>query len=75
MAKKIMQNIGGKDNVESVESCVTRLRLTLKDVSLVNESKIKQTGAAGVIKVGDHDIQIVIGTKVTYVLDAFNKLL
>ena len=40
MAKKIMQNIGGKDNVESVESCVTRLRLTLKDVSLVNESKI-----------------------------------
>lgn len=75
MAKKILQYIGGKDNVEVAESCVTRLRLTLKDNSIIDEAKIKQTGAAGVIKIGDKDVQIVIGTKVTYVLKEFKKLI
>ena len=42
MAKKILQNVGGKENVEEVENCVTRLRLELKDGSLVNEENIKK---------------------------------
>src|SRR5699024_7267872 len=51
MAKKVLENIGGKENLTDYESCMTRLRLIVKDASLVNEDKIKQTGAHGVVKI------------------------
>lgn len=75
MAKKILQNIGGKDNIESAECCVTRLRLELKDGSLVNEENVKKTGAKGIIRLSDTSIQIIIGTEVRKVMKEFNYLL
>lgn len=75
MAKKILQNIGGKDNVEEVENCVTRLRLELKDGSLVNEENIKKTGAKGVVRFGETSIQIIIGTEVNKVAREFKEML
>ncbi|WP_099223793.1 PTS transporter subunit EIIC [Listeria costaricensis] len=74
MAKKILQNLGGKENVISTDACTTRLRLEIEDLSLVNEENIKRTGAAGVVKVGDHNLQVIIGLQVTYVLEELNKL-
>lgn len=65
MAKKILQNIGGTENVINAEHCITRLRLELNDLALVDEQKIKQIGARGIMKVDDHNIQIIIGTSVT----------
>lgn len=75
MAKKILQNIGGKDNVEDVENCVTRLRLELVDGTLVNESNIKKTGAKGVVKLSDTSFQIIIGTEVGKVAKEFKEML
>ena len=75
MAKKLLQNIGGKDNVEEVESCVTRLRLELKDGSLINETNIKKTGAKGIVKLSDTSIQIIIGTEVNKVAKEFKEML
>lgn len=74
MSKKILENIGGKDNLINYENCMTRLRLEVKDMSLVNENKIKQTGAHGVVKIDDHNLQIVIGPKVANVMREFKKL-
>lgn len=75
MAKKILQNVGGKENVEEVENCVTRLRLELKDGSLVNEENIKKTGAKGVIRFSDTSVQIIIGTEVNKVAKEFKAML
>ena len=75
MARKMLEGVGGKDNVISVDNCVTRLRLELKDVSLVDEKLIKSAGAAGVIRPGKNSVQIVIGTKVQFVADEFSELL
>lgn len=75
MSKKILENIGGKENIINYENCMTRLRLSVKDISLVDENKIKQTGAHGVIKIDEHNLQIVIGPKVANVMAAFKKFI
>jgi PTS system N-acetylglucosamine-specific IIC component len=75
MAKKILQHVGGKANVEEVENCVTRLRLEVFDSSLINEDNIKKTGAKGVIKLSDTSIQIIIGTAVDKVAKEFKAML
>ncbi|SFG41285.1 PTS system N-acetylglucosamine-specific IIB component, Glc family /PTS system N-acetylglucosamine-specific IIC component, Glc family [Halobacillus alkaliphilus] len=75
MAKKILQNIGGKENVITNDHCMTRLRLELKDVEKVNEEKIKQTGAHGVVKIDNTNVQIIIGSEATTVKKELDKFL
>lgn len=75
MAKKILENIGGKENVITNDHCMTRLRLELKDTDKVNEERIKRTGAHGVIKVDKRSVQIVIGSEATTVKKELDKLL
>jgi len=75
MAKKILENIGGKENVVMNDHCMTRLRLELKDTDKVNEEKIKQTGAHGVIKVDKKNVQIVIGSQATIIKKELDKFL
>ncbi|WP_308271642.1 PTS glucose/sucrose transporter subunit IIB [Kitasatospora sp. SUK 42] len=60
-AEKIVAGLGGIDNIEEVEGCITRLRTEVKDASLVNEAALKAAGAHGVVKMGTA-IQVVIGT-------------
>ena len=74
VAKQILEGIGGKDNITSVDNCVTRLRLEVKDSSLVNDKKIKAAGAAGIIKPSKTSVQVIIGTHVQFVADEFKKL-
>ncbi len=75
MAKVILEGLGGKANVTSVDHCITRLRLEVKDRLLVDEKKIKSSGASGVIRPGKTAVQIVIGPKVQFVYDEFKKLM
>ena len=74
MAKAILEGVGGAANVTSVDNCITRLRLEVKDRLLVDEKKIKAAGAAGVIRPGKTSVQVVIGPKVQFVADEFKKL-
>ena len=74
MAQIILEGLGGKDNVASVDHCITRLRLEVKDRLLVDEKKIKSSGASGVIRPGKTAVQVVIGPKVQFVYEAFKKL-
>lgn len=73
MAKKVLQNVGGKENLVDYENCMTRLRLVVKDASVVDEEKIKQTGAHGVVKIDNEHVQIVIGPEVSNVYQEFRK--
>lgn len=75
MAKKLLQNVGGKENVEEAENCATRLRLELKDGTLVNETNIKKTGAKGIVKLSETSIQIIIGPEVSKVAKEFKEML
>ena len=74
VAAAILEGVGGAANVKSIDNCITRLRLEVKDSSLVNEKKIKSAGAAGVIRPSKTAVQVIIGTKVQFVADEFKKL-
>ena len=74
VAKIILEGLGGKDNVTSIDNCITRLRLEVKDQSKVDEKKIKSAGISGVIRPGKTSVQVIVGTKVQFVADEFKKL-
>ena len=75
MAKIILEGLGGKENVTSVDNCITRLRLEIKDYTMVDEKKIKSAGVSGVIRPSKTSVQVVIGPKVQFVADEFKKLM
>lgn len=74
VARIILEGLGGKENVTSIDNCITRLRLEIKDYTLVDEKKIKSAGVAGVIRPGKTSVQVIIGTQVQHVADEFKKL-
>lgn len=74
VATIILEGVGGKENVASIDNCVTRLRLEVKDHTMVNEKIIKSAGVSGVVRPGKTSVQVVVGTKVQFVADEFKKL-
>lgn len=70
LARIIIQNVGGKANIESVTHCVTRLRLRLKDEQKANTEVLESTdGVIQVVQAGGQ-YQVVIGPQVHSVYDA-----
>lgn len=70
-AKEILEKVGGEANVVNVSHCMTRLRLTLKDESLVNDDEVKAIqGVVGVMKKAGQ-YQVVIGNEVAKCYKAF----
>ena len=61
LAKRYINALGGIDNLQEIEACITRLRLTLKDRNIMSEAELKRLGAMGVVKLGEKNIQIIIG--------------
>ena len=53
--------LGGKANLQSVDACMTRLRLTLADPSKVDEAALRALGARGVVRPGGNALQVVVG--------------
>ncbi len=74
VARIVLEGLGGKENITSIDNCITRLRLEIKDNTLVDESVIKSAGVAGVIRPGKTSVQVIIGTQVQHVADEFKKL-
>lgn len=74
VARIILDGLGGPSNIVSIDNCITRLRLEVKDNTLVNEKKIKSSGVSGVIRPGKTSVQVIVGTQVQFVADEFKKL-
>jgi len=74
IASIILKGVGGKENVVSIDNCVTRLRLEIKDQANVDEKVIKSAGVSGVIRPGKTSLQVIVGTQVQFVADEFKKL-
>lgn len=75
VAAIILEGLGGKSNVVSLDNCITRLRLEIKDYTQVDEKKIKSAGVAGVMRPSKNAVQVIVGTKVQFVADEMKKML
>lgn len=66
LSHDITMGLGGKSNIESVDCCATRLRLTVSDSGKVSDQVLKQTGALGIIKRGK-GVQVIYGPQVSVI--------
>ncbi|MEG9482190.1 N-acetylglucosamine-specific PTS transporter subunit IIBC [Mannheimia sp. HC-2023] len=73
-AKQFIDALGGKENLLNIDACITRLRLTLADMSKVNDAQLKALGSKGNIKLGENAFQVILGTEAEFVADAMKKL-
>lgn len=70
-----IEKLGGKNNIQEVDSCITRLRLTLKDSKIVEEKDMKALGAAGIMRPNSKNLQVIVGTKAELIAEEMKKLL
>ncbi len=62
MSAALVQAFGGKENITNLDACITRLRVSVADVSKVDQAGLKKLGAAGVVVAGS-GVQAIFGTK------------
>ena len=74
-AAEMIDALGGRDNLLLVDNCVTRLRMEIKERSLIDEDAIRSAGGIAVIYPSKNEVQVVIGPKVQFYADAMRKKL
>ena len=57
---KLIQYLGGQENIEDVQINLSRLKVTVKDVNLVNKEGIQKLGAKGIVEI-DNQLKIILG--------------
>ncbi len=72
-ASQYIEALGGADNLKSVDACITRLRLEVRDSDKLDEAKLKQLGASGVLKANKTNAQVVVGTKAELIAEEIKK--
>ncbi|MBK4716950.1 MULTISPECIES: N-acetylglucosamine-specific PTS transporter subunit IIBC [Tenebrionibacter/Tenebrionicola group] len=61
LARQYIAAVGGSDNLTGIDACITRLRLSVKDSSVVNDAMAKRLGASGIIRLNNTSVQIIVG--------------
>ncbi|TDX51377.1 glucose-specific PTS transporter subunit IIBC [Orenia marismortui] len=74
-AEAILEALGGAENVEEIDACITRLRVSTVDPSKVDDNRLKELGASGVMKPGGGAVQAIFGPKSEGIKDQIKKLL
>lgn len=72
-APEVLKALGSDENIVSVDACITRLRVEVKDKSKVDKDKLKALGAVGVMEVGN-GIQAIFGAKADAYKNEINKI-
>jgi len=72
-AEQILAALGGDDNIDDLEACITRLRVEVDDPSLVDESALKAAGAFGVVQQGTSG-QVVVGPEAATLVEDIEDL-
>ncbi|MEI3520983.1 MAG: PTS transporter subunit EIIB [Anaerosacchariphilus sp.] len=75
IARIVVENLGGPENIVHVENCVSRLRIDLKDPEQVNQTGLRDSGCAGIFFPSKNHIHVVFGPHVEFVRNAVDKLL
>ncbi|EEX50330.1 N-acetylglucosamine-specific PTS transporter subunit IIBC [Pasteurella dagmatis] len=65
--------LGGKENLQTIDACITRLRLVLVDRNKIDEEKLKVLGSKGNVKLGDNALQVILGPEAELIADAMKK--
>ena len=73
-APAVLAALGGEENIVSVDACITRLRVEVKDKAKVDKAELKNLGAAGVMEVGN-GIQAIFGAKADAYKNEINNIL
>lgn len=73
-SRELVLAFGGRSNIRNLDACITRLRVELNDISLVNSERLKALGAAGVITVGN-SLQAIFGTQAENMKTAMEEYL
>lgn len=73
-AKAFVTALGGKENLKSIDACITRLRLVLVNVSLINEAELKKLGSNGNVKIGHDGLQVILGPEAEVIADEMKSL-
>ena len=73
-APEVLAALGGEENTVSIDACITRLRVEVKDKSKVDKDKLKALGAVGVVEVGN-GIQAIFGAKADAYRHEINRIL
>ncbi|MDE1232701.1 N-acetylglucosamine-specific PTS transporter subunit IIBC [Vibrio aestuarianus] len=61
LAKQYLKALGGHANLSNIDACITRLRLSVNDMSVIDEKQLKALGAMGVVKLGTNNLQVILG--------------
>ncbi|MGV6988813.1 N-acetylglucosamine-specific PTS transporter subunit IIBC [Testudinibacter sp. P80/BLE/0925] len=73
-ASQFMAALGGKENIASIDACITRLRLVLVDRKKINENQLKALGSKGNVKLGDNALQVILGPEAEIIADEMKTL-
>lgn len=73
IAKIVVNALGGKQNIASVENCITRLRIDVNDVSMIDKKLLEQSGCTGFFFPAAKHIHIVYGPQVEFVRNAVDE--
>lgn len=74
LPRGILNALGGKENIASLDACITRLRVQVKDSGDVNKDRLKELGASGVLEVGN-SVQAIFGTRSETIKHQINELI
>ncbi|MFZ7108195.1 glucose PTS transporter subunit EIIB [Avibacterium avium] len=73
-AKNLLDALGGKENLTDINACITRLRLDIVDVTKVNEKKLADLGSKGHIRIGENQLQIILGKSADQIAQLMKEL-
>lgn len=70
----VLDAVGGNENILSMDACITRLRMSLKDSRLLDREALKLAGCSGVLQAGNN-VQAIFGTDVERILEEMNAII
>lgn len=75
LSRQYIAAVGGSDNLNVIDACITRLRLSVKDAGLVNDAACKRLGASGIVRLNKQTIQVIVGAKAESIAESMKKLI
>ncbi|MGL4849846.1 MAG: N-acetylglucosamine-specific PTS transporter subunit IIBC [Clostridium sp.] len=74
-AVAVLEALGGKENIESIDACVTRIRLVAVDASKLNDAELKRLGASGIMRLDSKNVQVIFGTLADPLVSHIKKIM
>ena len=75
IAIQLFEALGGKKNIISVDHCITRLRVEVKDISIIDKQTLSKMNFSHIVEASEHEIQIIVGTEVQFITEILNEIL